>query len=337
MSFVFHSIRKEDLDEMFRLSQQFSLLNLPADKKVIGEKIETSMASFAGELKKQDCRYVFVVEDTESKKIAATSQIVAQHGNPETPNYSFRVLKKELFSKDLGIGFIHQVLRLRANTDGPTEIGGLVVDQSYRRRPEKVGRLASLARFIFIGHNQELFKDELHAEMAPPLTDEGRSEFWEALGRRFTGMPYQEADVLSTQNKEFIQTLFPSEDIYLCLLDSKSRLVMGRVSEETEPALRMLEKLGFSYKNEVDPFDGGPHLGVKTSDVPLIRNGKIYRVKVQENVKFGGLGFFGYSKEGQYYAGSSSYAFSGGDLCFPKHVAESFDIVDKEVFFSVFA
>ena len=78
-------------------------------------------------------------------------------------------------------------------------------------------------------------------KMAPPLTEEGRSEFWEALGRRFTGMPYQEADLLSRKNQEFIRSLFPEEDIYLCLLDPKARLVMGQVGPETRPALHMLE------------------------------------------------------------------------------------------------
>ena len=40
------------------------------------------------------------------------------------------------------------------------------------------------------------FEERILCELTPPLTDEGRSEFWEALGRRFTGLPYQEADLL---------------------------------------------------------------------------------------------------------------------------------------------
>lgn len=80
------------------------------------------------------------------------------------------------------------------------------------------------------------FEDRVLCELTPPLTEEGRSEFWEALGRRFTGLPYQEADVLSQSHKEFIQSLFPEDDIYLCLLDSKARLVLGRVGQATKPA-----------------------------------------------------------------------------------------------------
>ena len=104
--------------------------------------------------------------------------------------------------------------------------------------------------------NLDQFQDELVAEMAPPLTDEGRSEFWEALGRRFTGMPYQEADAISQSNKEFIQVYFLKK-IFICVYwILKARLVLGRVGPETQPALHMLEGLGFKYKNEVDPLMG---------------------------------------------------------------------------------
>lgn len=42
-------------------------------------------------------------------------------------------------------------------------------------------------------------------------------------------------------------------------------MVLGRVGEETQGALHLLNKIGFAYKDEVDPFDGGPH------DAPLRR------------------------------------------------------------------
>src|SRR5262249_3463886 len=112
----------------------------------------------------------------------------------------------------------------------------------------------------------------------PPLTDENRSEFWEALGRRFTGLNYHEADLLSQSHKEFIESLFPEEDIYLCLLDSKARTVIGRVGDATRPAQHLLESIGFEYLEEVDPFDGGPHYGARTEDILTIKNGRKLRV-----------------------------------------------------------
>lgn len=278
MSFIIRSVRHDDLNQLVDLAKQFNLLNLPGDKKVISEKIERSEQSFANKLAKDKAEYLFVVEDIEEKAIVGSSLVIAKHGNEEVPHSYFRILKRDHFSEDLGIGFIHQVLRFQLDYDGPTEIGGLLVDRAYRRRPEKLGKQISLSRFLYMGLYPERFEQRVLCELTPPLTDEGRSEFWEALGRRFTGLPYQEADLLSQSHREFIESLFPQDDIYLCLLDAKARLVLGRVGEATKPAQHLLESIGFQYLDEVDPFDGGPHYGANTSDILPIKNGKKLKV-----------------------------------------------------------
>lgn len=323
MSFLVRSVRREDLSQLYDLAKQFTLLNLPAEKRVIEAKIERSEASFAGEVDKSEAEYLFVLEDVETGFLAGSSMILAKSGTPSSPNFSFEVLKRERFSKELGVGFIHQILRLKANTDGPTEVGGLIVDRGYRRRPEKVGRLMSLSRFLYMGLFPDRFENELHSEMAPPLTEEGRSEFWEALGRRFTGMPYQEADMLSSTNNGFIQSLFPEEDIYLCLLDSKARLVLGHVGEETQAAMHLLMKLGFRYKNEVDPFDGGPHLGCAFKDCSLIKNMKTFEWSAAGTEGFTHSALIGLARDSEFYCVWSPYVIRQGRLLLPKKASET--------------
>lgn len=322
MSFVIRNARRDDLSQLFDLARQFTLLNLPAEKRLIENKIEKSQSSFAGEMDKSEAEYLFVLEDTETGFIAGSSVILAKSGTKSSANFSFEVQKRERFSKELGVGFIHQILRLKANTDGPTEVGGLIVDRGYRRRPEKVGRLTSLARFLYIGLFPDRFESELHAEMAPPLTEEGRSEFWESLGRRFTGMPYQEADLLSSTNNGFIQSLFPEEDIYLCLLDSKARLVLGQVGNETQAAMHLLTKLGFKYKNEVDPFDGGPHLGCSMADCVLVKNMKTLEWGGSDSEEFSHSALVGVSRDSDFYCTWSSYALNKGRLLLPKKAGD---------------
>jgi arginine N-succinyltransferase len=330
VSFIVRAVQREDLQSLYELARQFTLLNLPAEKRVIETKIERSINSFAGELSKAEAEYLFVVEDQEGDMIAGNSLILAKNGTPASPNFSYKLLKKERFSRELGVGFIHQILRLNINTDGPTEVGGLIVDRGYRRRPEKIGRLISLSRFIYIGMARDRFEEDLHAEMAPPLTEEGRCEFWEALGRRFTGMPYQEADQISSQNNGFIQSLFPEEDIYLALLDSKARLVLGRVAEETQGALHLLNRIGFKYKDEVDPFDGGPHLGCKAGDCTLIKNLKKYKLKKVKTGQFENSGLFGLLRDGSYVGSLSPYRIEGSEIVLPEKTWASLELAEGE-------
>lgn len=280
MSFIVRPVRHDDLPQLVDLAKQFNLLNLPGDRKVLSSKIDRSEQSFGKKLKKSESEYLFVLEDLEEKLIVGSSLIMAKHGTEDVPHNYFKIIKRDHFSQDLGLGFIHQVLQFQMDTDGPTEIGGLLVDKTYRRRPEKLGKQISLARFLFMGLHPEKFEKRVLCELTPPLTEEGRSEFWESLGRRFTGLPYQEADLLSQTNKEFIESLFPTQDIYLCLLDAKARLVMGRVGEATKPAQHLLESIGFEYLDEVDPFDGGPHYGCDLKEILPIKMGK--KLKLQE-------------------------------------------------------
>lgn len=300
MSFIVRSIREGDFEDLMALAKQFTLLNLPADAKVLKQKIKRSLQSFAGELDKEHAEYLFALEDIEEQRVIGTCLILAKHGTEKFPHYYFKIFERKKQSPNLGVGFIHSVLSLGEDISGPTEIGGLLLDRSYRRQPIKLGRLLSLSRFVYMGLLPTSFEENILCELSPPLTEEGRSEFWEALGRRFTGMNYQEADRVSQQHKGFIKTLFPEDDIYLCLLDSSARLVIGEVAEETRGARHLLEKIGFTYKNEVDPFDGGPHYGCKLKEVSVIKKGKIVKA-VEGNKKLMQEALLGYVEDGEFF------------------------------------
>lgn len=333
MNFVLRSVQLGDLKGLHDLASQFSLLNLPADKKILSEKIERSVASFGGEMPKEKAEYLFVVEDIEAETIVGSSLIIAKHGTDHVPHYYFKLVKKNRFSEDLGIGFIHQVLQLKEDVDGPTEIGGLLIDRGYRRRPEKLGKQISLVRFLYMAMAKEEFERRVLCELTPPLGDGARSEFWEALGRRFTGLPYQEADLISQRNKEFISSLFPEEDIYLCLLDSKARLVLGRVGEDTRPAQHLLESIGFQYLHEVDPFDGGPHYGAQLEDITIVKNSRAARLESAGKGQFSGRALVGFKRDGEFRAVFTAYdtqTESEGGLLLPANAMKTLDAESGE-------
>lgn len=335
MSFLIRGAEESDLVQIMQLADQFTLLNMPANEAVLGDKIKRSLKSFNGKLKKADAEYLFVVEDTDKRKIVGSSLILAKHGTPKVPHNYFKVIKREKFSEDLGIGFIHKVLKFSRDTDGPTEVGGLLVDKSYRRRPEKLGKQISLVRFLYMAMRPERFEARVLCELTPPLTDEGRSEFWEALGRRFTGLPYQEADYLSQLNKEFIKSLFP-EEVYLTLLDARARFVVGRVGEQTVPAQHLLESIGFKYLDEVDPFDGGPHFGAAMSDIKIVQQAKKLKVTSSEKSTFNKLALVGTEREGQFRAAQTICDIQESGVVLPKATLDLLKVENgDEVFLSL--
>jgi arginine N-succinyltransferase len=163
------------------------------------------------------------------------------------------------------------VLKIGNSYNGPTEIGGLIVSPEYRKKPERLGLLISYVRFLYIRMHRDWFRDELLAELLPPLEPDGTSHLWDALGRKFTDMTYAEADRLSKKNKEFIKGLFPEGAIYATLLPQNAQDVIGKVGTQTKGVERMLRRIGFRYAWRVDPFDGGPHFTAPTDEVTLVQ------------------------------------------------------------------
>jgi arginine N-succinyltransferase len=273
---LLREIQEKDLDSLERFAQIPGFINLPNDRDLLKEKILKSISSFRDSgASKFDGKYIFVAEDLETQKVLGTSMIAGQHGSQESPHFYFEVGSEEKYSEAISTGFIHGTLKLKYDTHGPSEIGGLVIDPDFRNSEVRIGRQISFVRFLFLGLNRQKFKRKLLAELLPPLNRKGQSPLWEAIGRRFTNMDYWEADQLCQKNKEFIFSLFPSGKIYTTFLTAEAKNAIGKVGKETEPVLHMLKKIGFQYKNHVDPFDGGPHLWANVDDILPIKKIKV--------------------------------------------------------------
>ncbi|MFA5582821.1 MAG: arginine N-succinyltransferase [Bacteriovoracaceae bacterium] len=283
--FVLRSVKPSDLAELFKLSNVMTFINLPPDEEIISNKIESSMKSFNNPSSNLwENYYIFVIEDIINHKILGVSMIHAQHGTEDEPHFYLAVGQEAKFSLTINTGFVHGTLKLGLDTDGPTEIGGLILDPEFRGHPEKLGKQISFVRFLYMALHPERFKKVIHSELMPPFDKFGNSPLWEAIGRRFLNMNYHEADVLSRSNKEFILSLFPSENIYQTLLPMEAREAIGKVGKETEPVQAMLEKIGFKYMYEVDPFDGGPHYRCPLKDIKPIKERITGTLKAVENL-----------------------------------------------------
>jgi len=270
---LLRDVQKNDLSQLQRLAKALNTVNLPDNRETLESLIDTSIRSFSGELADVRRReYLFVLEDAGTGALWGTSMMIAQHGTYDSPHVYYEVSEREHYSASLGKHRRHRVLSIAYNYDGPTEIGGLVVDPEHRSGPSKAGKQLSYVRFLFMGMHRDRFRDRVLAELLPPLLPDGRSLLWEACGQKFTGLTYQDADRLSRQNKEFIKELFPSSDIYVSLFADEAQGVVGEVGAGTRGVQRMLERIGFRYADKVDPFDGGPHFEAKADEITLLRS-----------------------------------------------------------------
>jgi arginine N-succinyltransferase len=270
----------DDEDQLFAVAQHLDTVNLPADREAIKAILDTSQRSFEGTIKEAKRReYVFVIVELEEKKIVGSSMIIAQLGRRDAPYIYLDVIDEERYSATLDKLFKHTTLNIGYSYNGPTEIGGLAVRPEYRKKPEALGLLISYVRFLFIKMHRDAFRDELLAELLPPLEPDGTSHLWDALGRHFTDMTYSDADRLSKKNKEFIKGLFPEGTIYASLLPQHAQDVIGKVGAQTRGVEKMLRRIGFRYAERVDPFDGGPHFTAATDEVTLVQ--KTHKVALQ--------------------------------------------------------
>jgi arginine N-succinyltransferase len=263
---------REDAEQILAVAEHLDTVNLPANRPHIEAILDRSEKAFAAAVPPEDREYLFVLEDLAQQKVIGTSAIYAQHGTKRAPHIYYRVEQDERYSYTLDRYFVHQTLRIGYNYNGPTEIGGLILLPEYRRNPESLGKVLSYVRFLFIRMHRELFRDRILSELLPPLEADGTSRLWEHLGRHFTGLSYQDADLLSKDNKEFIHALFPDDPIHTALLPDEIRAVIGQVGPETKGVEKMLRRIGFEYANQIDPFDGGPHFMARTDDITVVRD-----------------------------------------------------------------
>src|SRR5215831_6908756 len=171
--FLIREAFTEDLDQIHEVAKHLDTVNLPDDRDTLERLIAQSQKSFAGGLDPLKREYLFVLVDLDKKQIIGTSMIHAQHGTRRAPHIFFDVMTDERYSETLDRHFVHRVLRIGYNYNGPTEIGGLVLMPQFRGHAVHLGKWLSYVRFLYIGLHRANFRDEVLSELLPPLEKDG--------------------------------------------------------------------------------------------------------------------------------------------------------------------
>jgi arginine N-succinyltransferase len=272
--FFIRPIEGDDLPAVFALTERTGkgLTSLPADRDRLLERIERSLASFAGTADKADACYMFVLVESANaaeSRVVGISAIEAAVGLRE-PWYNYHVGTLVHASRALDVYTASPTLFLSNDHTGHTELCSLFLDQRYR--VGKNGALLAKSRLLFIAEFAHLFAPKVIAELRGRLEDDGTSPFWEGLGRHFFAMEYSTADYLTgLGQKAFIAELMPRHPVYVNLLPAAARDVIGAVHADTAPARAMLEQEGFRYEGYVDIFDAGPTVECARDNIDAVR------------------------------------------------------------------
>ncbi|UTW07250.1 arginine N-succinyltransferase [Pseudomonas benzenivorans] len=268
---IVRPVRSADLPALIDLARSTGagLTTLPANEERLAHRVGWAEKAFRGDAERGDADYLFVLED-DAGQVVGISAVAGAVGLRE-PWYNYRVGLTVSASQELNIHRQIPTLFLANDLTGNSELCSLFLHAKHRTGLN--GRLLSKARFLFIAEFRELFGDKVIAEMRGMSDANGRSPFWECLGRHFFKMEFSQADYLTgVGNKAFIAELMPKFPLYTCFLSEEARAVIGRVHPDTEPALAMLKGEGFHYQGYVDIFDAGPAIEAETAKIRAVRD-----------------------------------------------------------------
>ena len=278
---IIRPIVETDLNALKRMAENAGVgfTSLPANLDLLKARIADAEAAFISAEDSQDNQsYLFVLEETSTGEIAGVCGIESALGL-QTPWYNYHLGTLVHASPTLGVYEKSHTLTLSNDHTGCSELCTLFLDKDFRH--SKNGSLLSKCRFMFMANAPARFNERVIAEMRGVSDAEGNSPFWDGLGSHFFAMPFAKADYLSgLGNKAFIAELMPKLPIYLNLLNDGAKAVIGKVHDNTLPALRMLEGEGFDNLGYVDIFDGGPTIEANIRHIRAISNSVVLPVEI---------------------------------------------------------
>jgi arginine N-succinyltransferase len=269
--------RPDDAEGLHRLAKAAGsgMTNLQPDLDLLRQKLEASEGALdSEEARAAGAAILFVVE--RAGEVVGTACVFPRIG-VEWPFYSYRLTRQAQTHRALRKTVAHEMLILANDFDGQAEVGGLFVEAAVRGAA--AGRLAARARYLFLAEHRPWFGRLVISDMRGWQDADGVSPVWEALGREFYAMDFDEADRMNALlGNQFIADLSPKHPIYASLLPRAAREALGRPHDHGRGAMRLLLEEGFRHEGYVDIFDGGPTLCAEIDGLKAVRDCRVDRV-----------------------------------------------------------
>lgn len=279
---VIRPITEADYDALYQCAVEsgHGFTSLPVDETLLRNRIERAQQAFSARdvVTPGEEGYLFVMEDTSDGSIAGVSGIEAAVGLSEA-FYHYHLGKVVHHSPKHKIYNALQTLTLCNDYTGATELCTLFLREPYRHSLN--GRALSKFRFLFLAEFSQRFSARVIAEMRGISDENGRSPFWAWLEKHFFTMDFPRADYLTgIGEKTFVAELMPRFPIYVNMLDDAAQQVIGKVHQNTVPALRLLQSEGLRFRDYIDIFDAGPTVEGELSQLRTVRNSRHMQVRI---------------------------------------------------------
>jgi arginine N-succinyltransferase len=285
---IIRPLEAGDSDALMQLAGKAGVgfTSLPADEQLIASKVSASQAAFTEPANlQQEQSYLFVLEDDTTGRVAGICGIESAVGY-SSPWYNYRIGTLVHSSRELQVHNAFPTLYLSNDHTGCAEVCTLFLDPDYRH--SKNGSLLSKSRFLFMAEFPDRFNHKVIAEMRGMSDAQGKSPFWEGLGRHFFSIDFAEADRLTgLGKKQFIAELMPRHPLYINMLPEDARAAIGQVHDKTRPARKMLEDEGFRNQGYVDIFDAGPILETHVQDIRAVRESRYAKARIKDQTNTG--------------------------------------------------
>ena len=273
---VLRPVTLNDLPQLQRLAREslVGVTSLPDDTERLLERIHDSCTSFEKDVQSHGAEnYFFVLEDLSDQRLVGCSEILATAGFNE-PFYSLRNRHFTSASRELNIEHGVPALSLCHDLNGHTLLRGFHIEPALVRTA--YSELLSRARLLFIAAHSQRFAEAVITEIVGYSDDEGRSPFWDALGKHFFDLPYAEAERLcGLESRAFLAELMPQYPIYVPMLPQAAQDCIGRIHPDGQEAFDILKREGFETNNYIDLFDGGPTLHARLPGIRSIAQSQI--------------------------------------------------------------
>lgn len=273
MTWLLRAARPDDLDALMALAQAraIGISSLPAERAALAEQIAQSQAAFTSDDDASgEERYLFVLQDRHSGRLVGTAGIAAAAGFNDR-FYSYRNEFIVQAAPALGARKRIHTLHLCHDLTGVTLLTGFHIDAGLAGT--LAPQLLSRGRLAFIAGQAERFSDRIAAENPGLADDTGRCPFWDAVGRRFFGMGYPEAERLTGgfSPKGWIAELMPQGPVYVPLLPEEAQWSLGQLHPVGDLPFGILLDEGLDGETYLNLFDGGPTAEGRVATLKTVR------------------------------------------------------------------